>query len=135
MTQNKLQLGSDTSRLETIKDAIDGFRSSRVEIAAFSLIKERQKQYAKWKKNAAGQLINIQPKATQTQLEQAKKDLNPDTLTKIENQIKELINNRSIDDWITDHNTLNTQRSELNTQYLTLDTVAPTCVMQRDNNW
>ncbi|MFZ2151002.1 MAG: WG repeat-containing protein [Candidatus Absconditicoccaceae bacterium] len=134
--RKKFQLSDmvDQSWLTEVGDALQGFKKSRIEQAAFGLVHEQQKKFPKWTKNHAGESINIHPRFPLSTLEEAKKNINPKVLEDIDNQVKELIQGGSITDWLKDHDDMSTLNANLTERFITLDSVTPECVMQREGN-
>ena len=136
--KNKFQLSDtvDQSWLTEVGDAIQWFKKSRIEKAAFSLVHEQQKKFPKWIKNHAGESINIHPRFPLSTLEEAKKNVHPQVLQDIDNQVHELIQKWSITEWLKDHDTMSVLNGTLTERFITLDNVTPECIMQRaDNRW
>lgn len=134
--REKFQLSDlvDQSWLTEVGDAIQWFKKSRIEKAAFSLVHEQQKKFPKWTKNHAGDSINIHPRFPLTTLQEAKKNINPQIVQDIDNQINDLIQKWSITEWLKDHDDMNNLNAELTERFITLDSVTPECIMQREGN-
>jgi hypothetical protein len=56
-------------------------------------VHEKQKKIPKWTKNHTGESINIHPRFPLSTLEEAKKNIDPNVLENIDNQVHELIQN------------------------------------------
>lgn len=117
-------------------DAISLFKTTRIEQAAFSIVHEQQKKFPKRTRTHDVENIYIHPRFPLSALEEAKKNIHPQVLEDIDNQVAELVQNWSISQWLQDHDTMNTTLSTLTKKYITLDDVIPDCLVEReDNRW